>query len=205
MSMKLRVIVPPHPLIAHWLTMLRNVSTPKALYSTGLEQMGKWLTYEALREWLPHKIESVKTEEGETEGTVIQTDIQLIAIPTFPGGLELWQGARSVLPNAALSLDGVPESLTQKSGIIFYLDQITTGEILINYMHQLKEQAVESKRIRVITALASSPGLKNIGEVINDLTIYCGCIDPELNKTGSISPGIGNPSLRINTIIKPRN
>jgi len=53
MSMSLRVIVPPHPLISHWLTILRNPTTPEILYATGLEQLGTWLTYEALRDWIP--------------------------------------------------------------------------------------------------------------------------------------------------------
>jgi len=29
------------------------------LYSTGYEQLGKWLTYEALRNWLPYKKEII--------------------------------------------------------------------------------------------------------------------------------------------------
>ena len=53
--------------------MLRNASTPNALYSTGLEQLGKWLTYEALREWLPYRSQEVETNLGKTEGIVIET------------------------------------------------------------------------------------------------------------------------------------
>ena len=78
--MTLKVIVPPHPLIAHWLTVLRSSSTPSALYSTGLEELGRWLTYEALREWLPIRKESVKTNEGEAEGTLIESRIPLLSI-----------------------------------------------------------------------------------------------------------------------------
>ena len=53
MAMSLRVVVPPHPLIGHWLTMLRHRETPAALYATALQELGRWLTYEALRDWLP--------------------------------------------------------------------------------------------------------------------------------------------------------
>ena len=61
MSMSLKVIVPPHPLIKHWLSILRDPDTPNILYSTGYEQIGKWLTYEALRDWLPYKKELIVT------------------------------------------------------------------------------------------------------------------------------------------------
>ena len=47
MAMSLRVVVPPHPLIGHWLTMLRHRETPAALYATALQELGRWLTYEA--------------------------------------------------------------------------------------------------------------------------------------------------------------
>ena len=63
MAMTLRVVVPPHPLIAHWLTMLRIEETPPPLYATGLSELGKWLTYEALRDWLPHRREAIKTSK----------------------------------------------------------------------------------------------------------------------------------------------
>ena len=65
MAMSLKVIVPPHPLIKHWLSILREKNTPDILYSTGYEQLGKWLTYEALRNWLPYKKEIVKTDNGD--------------------------------------------------------------------------------------------------------------------------------------------
>ena len=43
MAMSLKVIVPPHPLIKHWLSILREKNTPKILYSTGYEQLGNGL------------------------------------------------------------------------------------------------------------------------------------------------------------------
>ena len=203
--MTLKIIVPPHPLIAHWLTMLRNNSTPPSIYSVGLGQIGRWLTYEALREWLPYREEEVETATGKTTGTVIETRVPLLAIAKLPGGLELWQGARDILPNANLYLGEIPSSINQNAGILIYIDQISTGEDLIKDLMLLKEQNIESKRIKVITALASSPGLKKIGESFLDITIYSACIDPDLTEKGEIMPGIGNPIQRINTRIATTN
>ena len=199
MAMTLRVVVPPHPLIAHWLTMLRNVETPPPLYATALGELGKWLTYEALRDWIPHRREEIKTHKATTEGIVIESSVPLLAIPLSAGGFEMWHGGRTVLPNASLCLGGVPKEIERNAGVIVFIDQIAKGETLLNTLKLLKRIGVESTRIRVIAPLASAPGLSLIGESSPDLNIYTGCIDPEINDNGEIIPGIGNPILRLNT------
>ena len=196
--MSLRVVVPPHPLIGHWLTMLRHRDTPSALYATALQELGRWLTYEALRDWLPHRKELVPTPLSETEGTVVESGVPLLAIPTLPVGLELWQGARSVLPEACLCLSGVPASIEANAGVILFADQIGDGESILVQLRKLQEQGVDGRRIRLITALCSSPGLKLLGEEISDLTLHTACIDEVIDQNGFIDPGIGDPVRRLN-------
>ena len=196
--MSLRVVVPPHPLIGHWLTMLRHRDTPPALYATALQELGRWLTYEALREWLPHRKESVPTPLAETEGTVVEAAVPLVAIPALPAGLELWQGARSVLPDASLCLNGVPSDIEANAGVILFVDQIADGAAVLNQLRQLQSLGVDGRRLRLITALCSSPGLKLLGEEIPDLTLHTACIDAELDPEGRIKPGIGDPVRRLN-------
>ena len=205
MAMTLRVVVPPHPLIAHWLTMLRDKRTPAPLYAKSLEELGRWLTYEALRDWLPHRKEEVTTPQAKSIGTVIEPSIPLLALPEIPGGLELWHGGRNVLPNAHLCIGGVPDSIEENAGIVIYVDQITDGKALLKTFDLLAQQNVEARRIRVISALVAKPGLKSLGERIHDLNIYCSCIDPEITDNDEIKPGIGKPSLRLNTKISGLN
>ena len=173
MAMKLRVVVPPHELINHWLTVIRSISTPAPIYATGLEQLGRWLTYEALRDWLPHRLEKIQTAHTSTEGSVIESSVTLLAIPNHPGGIELWHGGRDVLPNAQLCVAGVPKNVPDKSGIIIYMDQINDGDELLKSLIALESQDVATKRIRVITAIASKDGLKKVGDKFKELTIYC--------------------------------
>ncbi len=205
MGMTLKVVVPPHPLIAHWLTVLRNCSTPAPVYSTALEELGRWLTYEALREWLPYRREIVKAPHGEVEGTLIEFGVPLISVLLLPGGLDLWEGGRKVLPNSQRCIDEVPTDIANNEGVIVYIDQIANGERLKWALELLKQQNVDSKRLRIVTALASNPGLKNLGERFSDLTIYTASIDPEITENGEICPGIGNPFLRLNTRAKSSN
>ena len=197
MAKTLRVVVPPHPLIAHWLTVLRHEGTPAALYRTAMEELGRWLSYEALRDWLPHRREVVKTPLASTEGTMIETSVPLLAIPLLPGGLHLWEGARQVLPNADLCLGGVPTNIESKAGVMVLLDQIDDGEAVVSILSRLHQEGVDGRRLRVITTVCASPGLKRIGEAFPDITLHTACIDADLNEDNQILPGIGDPLLRL--------
>ncbi|HAC64048.1 MAG TPA: uracil phosphoribosyltransferase, partial [Cyanothece sp. UBA12306] len=53
MTFQLRVYVPDHPLIKHWLGVARDVNTPSVLFKTAMAELGRWLTYEGTRYWLP--------------------------------------------------------------------------------------------------------------------------------------------------------
>lgn len=211
MSMSLRVVVPPHPLIGHWLTVLRDRHTPAPLFATALGELGRWLTYEACRDWLPHRRLPVETPQALTEGTIVDPDVALLAIPILRQGLGLWQGAQQVLPSAAvahamlrpipesdtLALDGLPDQIGERVGVIVVDPLIGSGRRLITVLEALERRGVSGDRLRVITALASSPGLKALGERFPQLTLYGACIDPELDADERPLPGLGDVSARL--------
>ena len=138
MAMSLKVIVPPHPLIKHWLSILREKNTPNILYSTGYEQLGKWLTYEALRNWLPYKKEIVNTYNGDADGFFINNDYPIKVLAMLPEGLSLWFGSKEVIPNSTLSLGELPKTIESNEGVIFYSEQITTKSATLETLIKLK-------------------------------------------------------------------
>jgi uracil phosphoribosyltransferase len=77
MALSLRVVVPPHPLIAHWLTLLRDNATPSPLFTSAMGELGRWLTYEALRDWLPHCPVTVETPGGPCDGSIVDPSVPL--------------------------------------------------------------------------------------------------------------------------------
>ncbi|QNI73663.1 putative uracil phosphoribosyltransferase [Synechococcus sp. NOUM97013] len=162
-----------------------------------MEELGRWLTYEALRDWLPHRRDTVQTPLASTEGTVIEAGVPLLAVPILPGGLHLWEGARQVLPSTELCLGGLPEAIETQAGVVLLIDQISLGDELIGLLRSLERLGVEAPRLRVITALAASPGLKQIGETYPEITIHTACIDAELDEQQRILPGIGDPLQRL--------
>ena len=162
-----------------------------------MEELGRWLTYEALRDWLPHRRDTVQTPLASTEGTVIEAGVPLLAVPILPGALHLWEGARQVLPSAELCLGGLPEAIETQAGVVLLLDQISQGNDLIDLLRSLERLGVEAPRLRVITTLTASPGLKRIGETYPEITIHTACIDAELDEQQRILPGIGDPLQRL--------
>lgn len=213
MSMTLRVVVPPHPLIGHWLTVLRDRSTPSPLFATAMAELGRWLTYEALRDWLPHRTVTVRTPLASCEGTVVDAAVPLLAVPILRAGLGLWQGAQSVLPTARVAhmglereessgrarlyLDSLPESIGERVGVVVFDPMLATAGSLIQVLERLEALGVVGDRLRVITALVASPGLRTLAERFPRLTIYTACIDAELDDSLRIVPGLGDAGDRL--------
>ncbi|MEB3306622.1 MAG: uracil phosphoribosyltransferase [Cyanobacteriota bacterium] len=212
MGMSLRVVVPPHPLIGHWLSMLRDTATPTPLYATAMAELGRWLTYEALRDWLPHQQLAITTPTGSTLGEVVDASVPLLAVPMLRSGLGLWQGAQTVLPNARVAhvglsstaspepnwyLDSLPAALPARMGVLVFTAQVATGASLEALLQRLRELGVSGARLRVICCICANPGLRRLGESFPELRIYTACIDAELNPQQQIVPGIGEPDSRL--------
>ncbi len=211
--MSLRVVVPPHPLIGHWLTLLRDRHTPPPLFATALAELGRWLTYEALRDWLPQRSVAIETPLAASEGQVIDPSVPLLAVPVLRDGLGLWQGAQGVLPNASVAhvgltagpagvpptwyLDSLPASIGERVGVLVFLPVLASGATLLALLERLAALGVQGPRLRVITSLAAAPGLKAVGERFGDLVVYTACIDPELSEEGLLRPGCGDLSARL--------
>jgi len=219
MSKAMRVVVPPHPLIAHWLTVLRDRQTPAPLVSTALEELGHWLCYEAVRDWLPYRRITVETPAGTAQGQVVDPGVPLLAIQVVQGGQELWSGARRVLPQSRLlhvmagasdyragelfpNLQGflgrqLPRRFDSRQGVLLLLPQISTGIFVHAVLTHLAEAGASGRRVRVLTALASQPGLQILAEAWPELTVYTACIDADLDEEGHLLPGMGDPLQRL--------
>jgi uracil phosphoribosyltransferase len=205
MVMALRVVVPPHPLIGHWLGVLRDRHTPGSLYASATAELGRWLTYEAVRDWLPHRRIQLESPLAAAEADVVDPAIPLLALPLLTAGLGLWQGGQTVLPSAQVhhlqEILGVitPPAgpISPRCGVLLFLAELGDGESLLQLLDDLSALGVSGDRLRVITSLASGPGLKAVGERHGSLTIYAAGIDPDLNEAGAIVPGIGDVRQRL--------
>jgi uracil phosphoribosyltransferase len=94
-------------------------------------------------------------------------------------------------------LDDLPAHLEERLGILVFLPVLANGRTLIALVERLQKLGATGQRLRIVTALAAAPGLRTVGEQIADLTIYCGCIDAELDALGQVKPGFGDATQRL--------
>jgi len=98
---------------------------------------------------------------------------------------------------AACYFDGLPEQIPANAGVLVFEPMVATAGTLLQVLERLEAKGVHGERVRVISALAASPGLKRLGERYSDLTIYTGCIDAELDAANRILPGLGDAGDRL--------
>ena len=213
MTQQLRVYVPPHPLIQHWLGVARDVATPSVLFRSAMTELGRWLTYEAAREWLPTQETMVQTPLTTCAATFINPQIPMAVVPILRAGLGLLEGAQGVLPLASIYhvglarneetleptcyLNKLPEKFAPETRVLITEPMLATGGSIMAVMAELTQRGVDPALIRIISVVVAPPALKKLAAVYPGLIVYTATIDETLNDRGYIVPGLGDAGDRI--------
>jgi uracil phosphoribosyltransferase len=209
MTIQLRVYVPPHPLIKHWLGMARNAETPPKVMRQTLAELGKWLAYEAIREWLPTIDIPLQTPVGDTTATFVHPQTKLAIVPILRAGLTLVEGIQSVLPlesaiyhlglvrneqtlQPSCYLNKLPDKFDPDTRIIIAEPMLATGGTIMQAMSELTGRGVDPALVRIIAIIAAPPALQQLSTAYPSLTIYAATIDEHVNDRGFIVPGLGD-------------
>jgi uracil phosphoribosyltransferase len=212
MTLQLRVYVPDHPLIKHWLAVARDINTPSVLFKTAMTELGRWLTYEAIRNWLPTTEVTVQTPLTETAATFINPETNLAIIPILRAGLAMLDGAQTLLPLASTYhlgivrneenlepscyLNKLPEKLAPDTRVLIVEPMIATGGTILVTMEELIKRGVEPSLVLIVSVLVAPPALRKLSELYPALNIYAATIDEGLNSKGYIVPGLGDAGDR---------
>jgi uracil phosphoribosyltransferase len=213
MTQQLRVYVPPHPLIQHWLGVARDVATPSVLFRSAITELGRWLTYEAAREWLPTQETTVQTPLTTCAATFINPQIPVAVVPILRAGLGLLEGAQGVLPLASIYhfglarneetlepscyLNKLPEKFAPETRVLITEPMLATGGSIMAAMDELTQRGVDPALIRIISVVVAPPALKKLAAVYPGLIVYTATIDETLDDRGYIVPGLGDAGDRI--------
>jgi uracil phosphoribosyltransferase len=208
----MRVYVPPHPLIKHWLAIARQASTPSALFRTAMTELGRWLTYEAIRDWLPTQDTTIETPLAPCPATFIDPETPLMVVPVLRAGLALLDGAQSLLPLASIYhlgfvrdeetleascyLNKLPEKLDPQTRVLIPEPMLATGGTMISVMQELTSRGIDAANVRVIAVVTAPPALQKLSTAYPGLTIYAAGIDEHVNERGFIVPGLGDAGDR---------
>ena len=213
MTQQLRVYVPPHPLIQHWLGVARDVATPSVLFRSAITELGRWLTYEAAREWLPTQETTVQTPLTTCSATFINPHIPVAVVPILRAGLGLLEGAQGVLPLASIYhfglvrneetlepscyLNKLPEKFAPETRVLITEPMLATGGSIMAAMAELTQRGVDPALIRIVSVVVAPPALKKLAAVYPGLIVYTATIDETLDDHGYIVPGLGDAGDRI--------
>lgn len=212
MSLQLRVYVPPHPLIKHWLAVARDAQTPPTLFRSAMTELGRWLTYEAIRDWLPTIDTTVQTPLAECPATFINPELPVVVVPILRAGLGLLEGAQTLLPLASIYhlglvrdektletscyLNKLPEEFDSETRILILDPMMATGSTIMTAMAELAKRGAQPGLVRIISVVAASAALQKLGTNYPSLNIYTATIDENLNTQGYIVPGLGDAGDR---------
>ncbi|NCQ86450.1 MAG: uracil phosphoribosyltransferase [Microcystis aeruginosa W13-18] len=212
MVLQLRVYVPEHPLVKHWLAIARDQNTPSVLFKTAMTELGRWLTYEAARQWLPTLETSVKTPLAECPATFIDPSVPIAVVPILRAGLALLEGAQSLLPLASTYhlglarneetlevscyLNKLPASFDPATRVLILEPMLATGGSISMAMAEITGRGVDPTLIRLISVVAAPPALQKLSQNYPSLNIYTAIIDEGLNSRGYIVPGLGDAGDR---------
>lgn len=213
MAIQLRIHVPPHPLIKHWLGVLRDVNTPSAVFRSAMTEIGRWLTYEAVRnEWLPTIDTQVQTPLAPCPATFIDPGKPVMVIPILRAGLALMEGIQAALPIASVYhlgfarneetleatcyLNKLPDQIDPETRVLISEPMMATGGTMMATMAELVKRGVDPSLVRIVSVVTAPPALQKLAEAYPQLVIYAGIIDEGLDENGFIVPGLGDAGDR---------
>jgi uracil phosphoribosyltransferase len=213
MTLQLRVYVPEHPLIKHWLSVARDENTPPTLFKSAMTELGRWLTYEACRNWLPTIETTIRTPLTECPATFINPEIPVAVVPILRAGLSLLDGAQTLLPLSSIYhlglvrdeetleiscyLNKLPEKFPSNDSRVLILDpMLATGGSIMRAMEEITSRGVDPTNIRIVSVVAAPPALRQLSEKYPSLNIFTAIIDEGLNSRGYIVPGLGDAGDR---------
>lgn len=212
MPLRLRIYVPPHPLIKHWLGVARSNTTPSPIFRSAMTELGRWLTYEAVRDWLPTIDMDIETPLQSCPATFVDPEAPIAIVPIVRAGLALLEGIQSAVPTSSTYhlgfardektleahcyLNKLPEKFVPNTRVIISEPMMATGGTIMATLAELTQRGIDPALVRIISVVVAPPALQKIAEHYPTLAVYSAIIDEGLDENGFIVPGLGDAGDR---------
>ena len=200
-----------HPLIEHHLVRLRDKQTAPADFRLSIGRLAVLLAYEATKDLTTHP-QQITTPMCET--TVQALDQRVGIVPILRAGLGMVEPILNLIPDAEVWHLGLYRDEETAEPVEYYskippkvpIDvalivdpMLATGGSASAAIETLKNRGIP--KIKLLAAIASQQGIDTIESEFPETQIYACAVDPELNASKFILPGLGDAGDRIfNTI-----
>jgi uracil phosphoribosyltransferase len=200
-------IVLDHPLVRHHVTRLRDRETGPEEFRRTVQRLAALLAYEATAD-LPVEAVRVRTPLVETEGAALSVRVGLV--PILRAGLGMVDPILSVIPSAEVWHLGVYQDEATARPVEYYSKlpeggpvevglvvdpMLATGGSARSALGVLRRWGVP--RLKMLSIIASVEGVRAVAGEFPDVPIVCCALDPELNASKFIVPGLGDAGDRI--------
>lgn len=206
------VICPHHPIVAHYLGILRDKNTPTSLFRDAAKRLSHFVLIDALKA-LPLVSKTIETPVQPTEVKAFSPKLDVLFIPILRAGLAMEPVAVDLLPDASVYHIGLkrneetlqaetyyqrlPELNTSREQYIVILDpMLATAGSAVTAIGMLIKRGFSPKQIKMACLIASPEGVKHLSESFPDVQIYAAAVDEKLNEKGYIVPGLGDAGDR---------
>jgi len=211
----MRVHVVDHPLVAHKLTVLRDVTTDSPTFRRLADELVTLLAYEATRgvRIEPHEI---VTPVAPATGVRLSAPKPLV-VPILRAGLGMLDGMTRLVPTAEVGFLGmirdeqtlqastyatrVPEDLSGRQ--VFLLDpMLATGGTLAAAMRFVFDRGADD--VTALCLLAAPEGIRAVEAAFGadaPVTVVTAGLDEGLNELGYIVPGLGDAGDRLYGVV----
>jgi uracil phosphoribosyltransferase len=195
-----------HPLVAHKLTLLRDVKTEPQKFREIIREMAALLTYEATMDLTTTPCE-VKSPLATAWGSHLVDRIGLV--PILRAGLGMVEGVWGLMPSAEVWHIGLYRDERTLKPVEYYnklpieptvsvcliLDpMLATGGSAVATVNLLKRWGV--KKLKFVAILASPEGISLMNQYHPEVPIHLAAIDEKLDQNGYILPGLGDAGDR---------
>ena len=208
----MRLHVADHPLVAHKLTVLRDVNTASPTFRLLVDELVTLLAYEATRE-VRVEPDEILTPVAPMTGTKLASPKPLV-VPILRAGLGMLDGMMRLLPTAEVGFLGMvrneetleaatyaerlPDDLSGRQ--CYVLDpMLATGGTLAAAIRFLTDRGAD--HITCVCLLAAPEGCANLERALEGLevpvTVVTAAMDERLNEKGYIVPGLGDAGDRL--------
>jgi len=196
-----------HPVVAHKLTILRDMTTDSATFRHAMTDLTVCLAYEALAE-MRSTPTRVQTPLEETDGTMLGERFAIV--PVLRAGLGMVDGFLTLFPSLQVWHIGLYRDEASLQPVTYYnrlpglatvdtcfvLDpMLATGGSAVTTIAILKEWGARS--ISYVGIIAAPYGVQRLVDAHPDVSIHVAALDRALNEDGYIVPGLGDAGDRL--------
>ncbi len=197
-----------HPLVLHKLTLMRDKTTPSAVFRQLLREISLLLAYEVARD-LPMTTQTIETPLARMEAPILKGK-KLVIVSILRAGNGLLEGMLDLMPSARVGHIGiyrdpvtlqpveyymkVPDDIAERR-VIVVDPMLATGNSVSAAIARLKEKG--AKDIRLVCLLSAPEGIRRFHAAHPDVPVYTAAIDSHLNEHAYIVPGLGDAGDRM--------